>query len=353
MTQRAAVQSFSGQPKDQVRPSAQPCVQRYHVATLSGSTAINAIARLSCCAITSRRARNENPREDIMSRSSAKVRVYPLLVALFALAACGGGGSELVTAAPPPPAAAASAPVNLVCTPPPEGAQSPAAGPFAVGGVIARQSDPSFVLLGVRGVFDDDRQVMVYGPDLATSSVMTGFVTAGAGYGCSSADLTAYNGRDYGRSAELVYLRTTVGTAPPSVAGSLRNAGATYTLSGGALPGADPAYSFLHPADLDAVAGSWTLADAENHVISLVIDAGGRLSGTYGGCAFDGQVEVDAMGSGRLGLRLMPRPCLGIGEPYVGALLAYPLAAGGQQMVFWAESSNGFDYIALAAVGRR
>ncbi len=165
-----------------------------------------------------------------MKKTPIKFSILPLLATLCVLGGC--GGSEVGSTVAPPPLDSAASP----CNPAPEGEQ-PALGAAVVGGTIAGRTDPSFVLLVVP-IFDQEAHIMVYGPDLATSASISGFVRAGPGYGCSSNNRTSYNGNDHGlRATNAVYLRTTVDAARQALSGSIRYASATHRISGGAAAG--------------------------------------------------------------------------------------------------------------------
>jgi hypothetical protein len=271
-----------------------------------------------------------------------------LVIALL-LAACGGGsdsGSMTPSAGP----AGGTASPSATCEAPPEGIQPPATEAAVAGGNITGATYPSFILIQP----GNGARLLFYGPDLAASAALTGFVYAGSDPWCSGSDPKTYNGIDRGgNNEERVYLRTTVDSAGPSVSGSVRYPSATRSISGGPLPGS--ASATPAPLVVGDIQGTWSLTDRRGSSASLIVASDGTVSGTVNNCAFSGTVQVPAAGMLPLSLTLSRAPCNGttLDMPYLGFALAYRLAGGGLQLLIWAEANNGVDFDNVLAIGRR
>lgn len=274
------------------------------------------------------------------------------LAALALLTACGGGSSSSsggddgapTSGSPPPPPA-------VTCTPAPEGAAPAAVWPSVVGGTIDGRVDPSFILAATR----EGNWLMLYGPDLATTPTVSGFVYAGPGAWCSSPNPTSYNGIDYGTAQASTYLYASVDAMVPTVSGSIRYPTASHAISGGTLPGAT--YQFSQPARIADVEGTWHLADRNGASVMLSVTESGTVVGSYQGCTLNGALSPVA-GANLFELTVSLDACPAtrwqtLQLPYGGLVLAYPLAAGGWQMVVWAETNNGIDWDHVLAIGRR
>ncbi len=293
-----------------------------------------------------------------MSKPSARYDLgIPFQVAAglltVTLAACGGGGDA--TSSP-------SGTSTSTCAAPAEGSQPAAAGPAVVGGTIAGRADSSFILFNASNA----ERIMVYGPDLAAAPVISGYVQAETHahcvFGPSGADMGAYNGGDTSaRRYDPVYLRTTVDPSVPMISGSIRYLdGATYVLSGGPLPGAASTFAVGMSARVADVAGDWRLTDLYGNVVALTVGADGGLSGHYLGCAFTGALRPAAAGMSQFDVQFSPLDAscwVPVADtPFWGLAIAYPLAAGGWQMLLRALASPK-NYIddapSLLAIGRR
>lgn len=313
----------------------------------------------------------------VPARRCRALVLFPLvstLVWVGMLAACGGGDMPAVMATPtatttPPPAS--PAPAVITCTPPPEGpppvaSELAATGRLAaVGGTIAGRADASFILFTKRSIWTEGQtldRVMAYGPDLAASPVISGYIESSlGGYWCSSPDLTPYNGYDYPLQTHT-YLHTTSGSPAPTISGSIRYPSATYAFSGGPLPGVASSYLFGQAASIADVAGSWSLHDSQGRALALTVADNGALTGSYRGCTLNGTLGPDPKIAGQFDLYFEPREiyCLGPASanggayPWNGLVIAYPLASGGWQMLLWAESTDSWEWHGLAlAIGRR
>lgn len=200
---------------------------------------------------------------------------------------------------------------------------------------------------------------MAYGPDLAASSAISGYVYSESSW-CSESNAVWYNGWDSGAAGGRVFLRTSIDASIPVVLGSIRYESASYSLGGGPLPGAASAYTFWSAARLADVEGNWDLVDAGGRAFTLGVAADGSLTGNYRGCEVSGSLQPDASGVGQFHLWFAPldSTCPGLavfaGRPYAGAVLAYPLRAGGWQALLWAFSTDYWDYLdEVVAIGRR
>ncbi len=250
-------------------------------------------------------------------------------VAGAGLAGCGGGsGNDRQPQGNAPPPSFQPPPPPAPACAPPEGPQAATTAPFAVGGTIVGRIDPSFILLTVPSPYGGQyRRIMVYGPDLAASSVVRSLIDAGDS--CWDSAGATFNGWDYGiddgySSASQVYLRTTVDSLSTSVSGSLRTPNASYPLSGASLPGAATGYVFNRPASLDEVAGQWRI-EAEpgsggNVEATLHIDGKGVVTRS------DSNAPAGVLTPSRTGVNLFDFPYSGVG-------LTYPLATGGQRLL--------------------
>jgi hypothetical protein len=296
--------------------------------------------------------------------SNCVPKTVSILFAAVGLVACGGGGGSPVPppvqSAPSPPPPSSPPPSACATNPPPEGFQPFATAPAAVGGTIADRSNPSFILMNVPAVWQSSpgqyARVMAYGPDLAASSVIGGHVYSENSW-CSDSNAVWYNGWDSGSAGGRVFLRTSIDASVPTVSGSIRYASASYSLGGGPLPGAASTYTFWSAARLADVEGSWDLAEAGGRMFKIAVAADGSLTGNYRGCDVSGTLRPDASGVGQFDLWFAPLEsmCPGLaGRPYAGAVLPYPLQAGGWQALLWAFSTDYWDlWDEVAAIGRR
>jgi hypothetical protein len=276
------------------------------------------------------------------------------------MAACGGGGDGNASAGGS--AGGSGSPVvgTVSCETPPEGFQPFATVQAAVGGTIIGRQEPSFILLqapdAVARGFD---RWLIYGPDLAQASVITGVIYAGGGVWCSSTDRTARNGSDWGASIDGVYLRTQIADSGSGATllggGSLRYTAvptATYALEPRPLPGIAPNHA-LAPAMLANAVGSWALNNSAGNGISLDVAANGALTLSYPGCSLTGNLRVGDGGTYSVTAQEDRTSCSnpwsdGVG--YEGVALTYPLATGGWQFVIALTSGAGDE---LVAIGRR
>jgi len=228
-----------------------------------------------------------------------------------------------------------------------------------VGGTIVGRSDPSFIL-----VTPDcgGGSYLFYGPDLASTSLITGVIFAHRGHASIyPGDPRLYNATDsaqdvgYGASLALA-----IDAAAPAVTGSLhyRDQTATYELSGGAVQGSS--YSYDRPASVADAAGAWNLTDlqANNAALSVVPDGG--FSGTYQGCTLTGTMKPTWRGVNLMDLQATLTACPAsrtntLSLPYKGFAVAFPMTVGGTQLLIYATA---FDEITwngdtVVAIGRR
>lgn len=274
------------------------------------------------------------------------------------LSACGGGGSsDALPVVGSPPAAVVPAPttaqsVTPTCAPL-EGVQPATTSSFAVGGTINGRADSSFVMMTVPSDMWTNldhgkyRRLMVYGPDLATSPVVSGFVVAFDDYSCQNA--AAYNGWEVGASGDYfaslpIYLRSIVDTQAGTVSGSIRSASATQTLSGGPLPGAAAGYAFNRPAAIAEVVGDWSLKILGGDTLTLSIRSDGTLTETRAGQTVAGRLAPHAAGVNLFFLDTVEN---------VSVVMVYRLATGGQQMLIYRLTAGPMDDIPSVAIGRR
>jgi hypothetical protein len=297
-----------------------------------------------------------------------------LMLASLLLAACGGGsppsGVASVTAEALPPCGIEGSgahaqgctrgplipPVVVngasVCTPPPTGPSAPA-GPLVIGGnLTGRPGTPSFIYVA-QG--DGKHPLVVYGPELATSPTITGFIRAGLdGISCSSVDLTTVNGRELGLHVDqTVYLQVSATTRPPSLSGSLRDKAGTYALTASGISGSS--YDMSVPATVASAAGSWILSDVKGSRVGLAVDSAGNVTGDYG-CPFTGVLSPSPESVNLLRVQLSMTACATgamLTGTHEGFALVMPLISGGSQLLIWAETNNGVDSSYVLAMGRR
>ncbi len=295
----------------------------------------------------------------VASRNAARTSVagYGLALSLpFAvLIACGGSDDAGPTPAPAsttnPPVV--SAPAPNPCIPPPEGLPPPAR-PAVMGGTIAGRNDPSFIFVAPG---DGEQSLLFYGPDLASTSNVTGFVYSRRGGGCSSSDLTTYNGRDWGRQVQdgRVYLHTATSLGPPTLSGTIRYASGTYAFAGGPVAGST--YDAAAAAKVADVVGKWTMTNNLGTLVDIAVDVNGAVMGSDRGCSFSGAL-TPSQGLNLLSLQLaFSSTCPSMRETlpgtHEGFALALPLIGGGTQLLIWAETNNGVDFSYVIAIGRR
>jgi hypothetical protein len=231
------------------------------------------------------------------------------------------------------------------------------------GGTITGRSDPSFILIAPSA---DAPRVLFYGPDLRTTSRITGFVLGSASPSCSSSDPTTYNGKDY-PSAARSYLFTAPLATAPDVSGAIRTAAGSASFTGGAIPGSN--YVFNAAPRLADAAGAWTLTTVAGDTFRIEIGPDGALNGDarraqldQGGggnpaenCKLGGTVTADPQARLNLLKLSLRSPCTDANftTPFTGYALLVPLEAGGTQLLVWAETNNGVDWAYLLGIGRR
>jgi hypothetical protein len=225
--------------------------------------------------------------------------------------------------------------------------QPPVPVPLGVlGGKLARQNNPDLVFV----VRDHWTQLLFYGITTARGLEIAGFIASGGDW-WTSVDPTVYNGQDWW-SGEKLYLQATHDVGVPSLEGTIRyGSGATTTFSGGPVPGST--YDYNAHADVGSVVGNWVLMDTKGQQVAVDIKPDGSVSGQER-CAFSGRIEPDPGGKNILRLRFT-MPCLdpqGL-SAYDGFVLSFPMDSGTTQLLLYAESGNGMDWLALIATGLR
>ena len=254
-------------------------------------------------------------------------------VAVAALQGCGGDDD-----APGPSSSGFS------CEDPPEGwPRSLPTGIF--GGTIEGRADPSFILWSPANDELYGAALLIYGPDLASTSRISGYMIVGtAGAGCES-DRLLVNTYDYYPGGESnprrAYTTLAIDPATSSLSGTLRyldGSGASYRLSGKGLPGStyDPNYV----PGLADITGDWLLSDIHAGAVPLSVAADGTVQGSFDGCAFRGTVTTRGQGMNLFGLELSFAPAAACTQwvqynPYPGWVLAVPLTGGGEQLLLW------------------
>ena len=287
-----------------------------------------------------------------MSRPWAPTAVLALL-----LVACGGGGTNAVPVLSSPPAAIALPPATAqAATPtcvPQEGPQAATTSPFAVGGTITGRADRSFIMVTVPSHVWTNvnpsryRRLVMYGPDLAASPVISGFVMGSDEYWCDNS--VAYNGYDVGAGGDYfaslpTYLSSTVDAQAATVSGSIRSTSATNALGGGPLPGAAAEYAFNRPAAIAEAVGDWSLKMLGGDTFALSIRSDGTLTETRAGKTVAGLMTPQPAGVNLFFLHTSEN---------VNVVMVYPLATGGQQMLIFRETAGPMDDIPSVASGRR
>lgn len=262
-------------------------------------------------------------------------RVLSILIATVVLVACGGGGDS-----PAPPRTGVFAPGTGVSV----------SGTGVVGGVIVGRADPSFI-----AVSDGSATILFYGPDLAAAPQVTGSILVLESYAQSPGDPYSYNASDtaqgygYGASVSL-----SIDPIAPSVTGVLRyrDQSSTYQLTGGPVPGSS--YRYNRPADMADMVGTWSLSDMQANPVSLSVREDGGVSGNYQGCMLSGTVKPDLAGVNRMSLQInIACASSGTSDTYDGVAVAFPIDAGGTQLLIWATWSGAWDTSHFFAIGRR
>jgi hypothetical protein len=259
-------------------------------------------------------------------------------IALAALLpACGGGADNQ------PDASVAELPVQI----------APAQGPLGVfGGTIARGSESDLLLV----VREDGTKLGIYGTITSTAFRIAGYFYSGGDWR-SGSDPTVYNGRDWGRGGSSVYVNASYDSTTPSLLGTIRSVTETLSFAGGPIQGSS--YNFNMPATVAGVVGSWNLTDEGGQSATLTIAADGSLVGQYQGCSMTGVVQASDSGKNflKLGLSFNMASCSNawytLDLPHHGFVLAYPLTAGGTQLIMWVETNDGVDFSKVLAAGRR
>jgi hypothetical protein len=259
------------------------------------------------------------------------LRALLTVLAAWSLASCGGGGVDV------PTASAGTAPV--------------------FGGTIVGRSDPSFILV-TRG---DGTSYLFYGPDLASASLVTGYIFMHGGSASYPGDHRLYNASDpaqgfgYGASLDL-----RIDPSAPAVAGTLhyRDQAATYELTGGPVPGSS--YRNDRPANIGDAVGTWNLSDLQANSASLTVSQDSGISGTYQGCTLTGTLRPTAHGVNQMDLQATLADCPTtktgtLSLPYIGFAVAFPVTAGGTQLLIFAMAfdENTWDSDRIIAIGRR
>jgi len=276
-----------------------------------------------------------------------------LVVGALALGACGGGGDWRGTASSESQG----------------GAVLPAPGPrnmltAVAGGTIERAEDPSFILVRP----GDGNTWLFYGPDLGSTSRVTGYVAASDASAASSNGVP-YNASDSAQDFRTaVSLQIAVDPLVPTVVGSLRYGTETteYKVTGGPIPGSN--YRFNQPASIADVVGSWSLTDLQGNSVSLSIRPDGSISGTYQGCAVTGQFAPGTGNVNRMDLEADLAGCpasrpnalgpnntgFGVAQ-YTGFGVAFPMTTGETQLLLFARAIDEATWNAdsLLAIGRR
>jgi hypothetical protein len=270
-------------------------------------------------------------------------RALLTVLAAFSLASCGGGGGDLSTpmTTPAPSSAAQAVPAmpgpNLL---------------GAFGGTITGGTSPDLLFV----VRDDGTKLGFYGTNTSAGFSVAGYTYSGAGSWTSGSNPAVYNGRDWGHGGLSVYVDATYDIAVPSLSGSIRSATESVSFAGGPIPGSS--YNFSLPASVATVVGSWNMTDEAGHGATLQIAADGSVAGRYQACNLVGAVKPAASGLNVLSLQLSldrascPSRWQTL-DGYVGFALAYPMTAGGTQLIVWAETNNGVDSDFVLASGRR
>jgi len=202
---------------------------------------------------------------------------------------------------------------------------------------------------------------LFYGLDTSGPPKVAGVVSFGSGYTCGSVDPTgARNGRMYSRGESdpnwpLVYVHVALDPAVPSLSGSLRRLDEpqqTRQLTGGLIPGST--FDVKVKPNLIDIVGGWTMVDPLGNPSAFAIANDGKLTGTYRGCTVDGAVQPSVDGSNLFAVQLRAKPCMALYylQDSVGFAVAIPLAAGGTQLLLWAEANNGVAWSYVLAVGQ-
>ena len=251
-------------------------------------------------------------------------RTAAVLVATLSgvLAACGGGGDD-----------------------DDDGPATTAEGAYA-GSISGSSSTTAFSAV----VLDDGQLWTVYGNNVGGVLVLSGFLQ---GQGTSSHGVfTASNLRDFGSSPPVAASLAANYVAGASLSGNLSESGATFGISGTAIPAA--VYNYNAPASLAGISGAWTLAALGGTSLPLTIASNGAATGvTSGGCSVAATFTPRASGKNvfNLAITFGPAPCPVPSGTAAGIAILSTLSGGAHQLM--AAAVDPSRTIGTLAVGTR
>lgn len=227
------------------------------------------------------------------------------LASLILIAGCGGGGDDS------PPASA-----------------GPTAEGF-YGGTLTGGTSSAFRLI----VLENGEYWSLYGAQASTAFYVAGFVQ---GTGASNNGIfSSSNAKDFGFSPSVAgSVNATYNATAHTIAGSVSATAGTVTFDGGPIAGST--YNYNTAATVSAVSGAWTLTDLSGASLSLNIASNGAfVANTTAGCNFSGTVTPRASGKNvfNVALTFGASPCGLPGQAATGIAVAYPLTAGGTELV--------------------
>lgn len=244
---------------------------------------------------------------------------------------------------------------GFACEEPPEG-QAAALPPGVFGGTIEGRKDPSFILWSPANDELHGQALLIYGPDLAStsriSSAMMLSQKGGIGW-CSGDGKPAYNAGEVDETRDA-YANLAIDPATSALSGTLRylDSGVSYRVSGAGLPGST--YDMKAAPQFANVAGDWLL-NFGGGAMTLSVDAGGAVRGSAGACAFTGKLTTGGEGMNLFAMELnftAASDC--IDRPFFRWALAMPLVGGGTQLLLWSDLQSGpFGGYLWLAIGRR
>ena len=246
------------------------------------------------------------------------------------LAGCGGGGGDDAAG----------------------GGSSGGGSPEGVyGGTYDKPGSTAFRMV----ILDGNQFLMVYGNDGVSGFIAEGLVQ-GAGTTSSFANVRTFSSsaRDFSNSVftnAALSSSYIVGASSKTIDGTVTLTGnpTAINFDGGAIPGS--AFNYNTAASLATVQGSWGVTGLQNDDYDLVVAGNGSFTATPtdgnplttpdAGCNFTGNFTPRASGKNVFDVAVTTGAgCALVGEALSGIAMAYPLNAGGTQLVLGVSNTN-------------
>ncbi len=284
-----------------------------------------------------------------MSKTWLKLQ---LVIGAMLLAGCGGSDDP---AGRTGSIESAGSPTCLV---PPEGPPNPLV-PGIYGGTVQGLPDTSFVLV-VRSAGDGSGASVGWvfvGPDLATQAKLIRVAWLSNDVQCTG-DGRTFNTHMLGGSE---YVHLALDPAVPSLGGTVRlldHADTTYPMTGGPIAGSS--FDTMARPQVGDFAGTWVLTELNGAKVELSMAADGKFSGHHRGCRFSGTATADTeLNMVSLPARFDSVQTAGCSVYHPdklavdGFALLIPAPGGGAQLIVRVVWGDGWDGVAMEAIGRR